>query len=415
MGLEIYISNNRICCDVLFNDKKRRINYKQMVDLLYKLIREDAPKIEPNENGYNLTYKDVNVVLRDYEKLLEDKEIKRFNKKTYKKIQQEHANDKIKENKSNKINRNASKRGKQVLAVVTSAVIIFGVGKIVKSIDTMETKIKESTYSFQEEIKDEPPVIEKQIDEDLQFILDSALEENVNIEKNVNDQVVIEQELAEEKNISYVNLSYDDRSNNEKIINTRNNYGEIITKYANMYGLDANLMIALATQERGTHSEIVDNGGAIGLMQIEYNVWNKASITAYNHETKSNETVNIDGQSLGNLDYNVKVACMIFQNSLVQNKYNIIAALQGYNFGYGNMEKVLCGYGNDHGLTKSEVLNDYENTDWLEYRSYASGGDKEYVEHVLSYLGNDISMNVQTPDGELIMVDLSKTNQKIKS
>lgn len=171
-------------------------------------------------------------------------------------------------------------------------------------------------------------------------------------------------------------FDYEDRSQCEKASTTRELYSDVITKYANMYGLPSNLMIAIATQESGIHRTEVSPGGGAGLFQIQVENgwgWLGKNIKAYNFETNQMEEITIGGEfgdknMLLDLEYNIKVASMIMAYDLAYCDYDIIAALQTYNSG-----------------TKVSVLKDEYGNNWTEYRD-SLAGDKEYIEHVLSFL-----------------------------
>ena len=201
---------------------------------------------------------------------------------------------------------------------------------------------------------------------------------------------------------TYVSLEYEDRSNSEKAYMTRAYYTEAIKQYADMYGVDYELMLAIATQERGIHSETRDSGGAIGLFQIE-NIWNNEELTAYNYETKEYETITVDENKLSDVFYNIKVGCMVFQTALNYMNYNIPAAIQCYNMGYGNMQRILNACSNATGKSVSEILSDPTNLDWLQYRNYAVGGDKQYLENVSSYMDQNTEINIYNGDEEINM------------
>jgi len=99
------------------------------------------------------------------------------------------------------------------------------------------------------------------------------------------EEIIIEEEnktneTTNQKTYSYdIDIPFNDRTDSPKYITCKEKYGELITKYSNMYGLDPNLMIAVATQESGVHTPYDETTGAIGLMQIEKSVWNNKFIT----------------------------------------------------------------------------------------------------------------------------------------
>ena len=209
------------------------------------------------------------------------------------------------------------------------------------------------------------------VNNDINEIIDSG---KIEITNNELIGKSISTDILELNNV--FTFDYEDRSQSEKASTTRELYSDVITKYANMYGLPSNLMIAIATQESGIHSTEVSPGGGAGLFQIQVENgwgWLGRNIVAYNFETNQMEEITIGGEfgdknMLLDLEYNIKVASMIMAYDLAYCDYDIIAALQTYNSG-----------------TKVSVLKDEYGNNWTEYRD-SLAGDKEYIEHVLSFL-----------------------------
>lgn len=210
-------------------------------------------------------------------------------------------------------------------------------------------------------------------------------DENINEKENyIKELDYIANNEIQKENI--VSASFISRTDTEKYINTKDNYQEIISNISYEYGIDPKIMLAIATQESGNH--IIDNNiPGIGLMQIERSVWNNQTITAYNYSTKQLENIKITEEKLNNLEFNIKIACMHFQNCLINSNYNLDVAIQMYNFGYGNIEKVLQYYHNNSNISLHEALNNFDN-EWLNYRNYINEGDNMYLEHILSYIEN---------------------------
>lgn len=220
--------------------------------------------------------------------------------------------------------------------------------------------------------------------------LDSPVEEET---KKIDDSIVIPDSVFE--------FEYEDRSSSDKATLARELYTDVITRNANTYGLPSNLMLAIGTQERGTHSTEVSPGGGFGLFQIQVeNGWNWVgkSITAYNYDLGQMETIvvcqredgTIDVNMLADLEYNTKVACMITAYDLAYCDYDIIAALQTYNSGTSVMS-LKKEYGED----------------WVNHRENLPG-DPEYIEHVLSYIPEDNSLlQYKDPSGKEYVVDVN--------
>ncbi len=183
--------------------------------------------------------------------------------------------------------------------------------------------------------------------------------------------------------ISY-DLYYEDRTYTDKFIETKDNYFNVIKSISEEYGIDPKIMLAIATQESGEH-RVDTNTPALGLMQIELSVWDGENVTAFNYKNNKEETFKITKEKLKDLEFNIRVACMIFQNCLKNSNYNLEVAIQMYNYGYGNILKTFKMYYGSTDIDLDDVLNNYDDG-WLDYREKINVGDKLYLEHVLSYI-----------------------------
>lgn len=252
-------------------------------------------------------------------------------------------------------------------------------------------------------------------------IKDESIEEFVDNENNIEDNFVVEQSTKEftnmqnndieyEPKIETISICYLDRSDTDKAYITKAYYSELIENNAKKYGLDKNLILAIATQERGIHSNSKDVGGATGLMQIQNAVWVNETVTAFNFETNKEETQKITSDNICDVYSNVKIGCMIYQNCLKYMNYNTIAATQCYNMGYGNMMKILTAYAKDNNKTVEDVLNNKTDIGWLDYRNLVNQGDQNYVENVCSWIGDEIVLTNYTSDNQEILL---KVNNEI--
>ena len=211
------------------------------------------------------------------------------------------------------------------------------------------------------------------------------------------------EEVQEEK-VNPFTLETEDLTGSEKYQNAKENYYDLIEKYANEYGLDPMVMLALATQERGVHSETVDSGGGLGLFQIQIEGgwnWDNETISAYNFRTNEEETVTITKEKASTLEYNIKYGCMLFQNALREQNYNVPRAIQCYNYGSTYMDQVISECCRDTGYSRSDI-SDPTNLIWTNYRSVIKNGDDRYLENVLRYLPNDTQIEFKKPSGETI-------------
>ena len=300
---------------------------------------------------------------------------------------------------------------KTIAASALTLTILMSIGKITSKIDTQTSKEAlentPDTYTITNIIEDEkiqeiaaPNIAASEIV--------NKVEEEIKHIKNVKP-------MSDHVDSEYAKLDYEDRSDSDKANTTRAYYSEVIEKYSQTYGLDSNLILALATQERGVHGTTMDPGGATGLMQIQNAVWDGGTLTAYNFDTNSWEQIKVDIPSLSDLDYNVKVGCMIFQDYLRYNNYNILATIQAYNMGYGTTDRLISIYCNETGKTREEVLEHQNDTGWLKYRQGITYGDQKYIEHVLSFYGPQGTISVQKTDGSICSVTVGNTLEKSMS
>lgn len=214
-------------------------------------------------------------------------------------------------------------------------------------------------------------------------------------------------ELAEMIRSDTFSYSYENRCNSDEINNARR-YDDIFQKYANRYGIDKNLIMAMAAQESsGQHFTTVDSDmPAAGIMQIEKNIWLGKTISAYNFETQEVDTYLITEDALHDIDSNIQIGTMILRSILENYNYNIPLSTQAYNFGMGNMRKSLAMCSDLKNIEVNDMINDCGNNQWLSYRSFLNTGDSRYVEHVFSFLNPDTTITVQKRDGSLIGLNI---------
>ena len=208
-------------------------------------------------------------------------------------------------------------------------------------------------------------------------------------------------------------FNFEDRSNGQEVENAKR-YEDIFEKYARQYGVDKNLLIAMAAQESsGQHYEKLDCGAAEGIMQIEKKVHIDTTIYSYNFNLGKVESFDITRENIRDLDTNIKISAMILRNCLEYYNYNIPMGLQAYNMGCGSVEKVVERCSSSEGLTEDTIINTQTNNEWTKYRRIIDTGDPEYLEHVLSYLENGQNIEVLKRDGSMKTVKI--TNDYVKA
>ena len=96
------------------------------------------------------------------------------------------------------------------------------------------------------------------------------------------------------------------------------------------------------------------------------------------------------------IEKNIKIGCMMFQNKLKENCGNVFLTIQSHNYGQGMIDMLM----NDlYGLDANKEKQDYGNISWINRVEeihdnpslYISGwneskyGDGNYLEHVLRF------------------------------
>ncbi len=343
--------------------------------------------IEKNKLGYwpkygNATFNNrVDIIISLYE-IRRDKMLKKntnkkdttkkFNDKDIEKL----ATNKKKKLTGKKVNRKKSKvivPQKVAIAVVMGAII--GVGGV-KLSNNNENKRREPTDINYEEVKNSDDVDVITYDD--------------------GDIYDYKEEVENDTNSNYLEFDYysdsDKKISNNDIENTLR-YKDIFDKYGHEFGIDSNLLIALATNESSGIHDIDYDEPDIGIMQIEWSVWLNKKVKAYNYEKNEFDSLIITNDVIESLEGNIKAGTMILQeniNKTVRYGYDdklinasdiLPYSLQRYNMGVGNMQKLLRMGG-----------------DWKDNRNEITAGDSKYFEHVLAYLklldnGEDIKIN----------------------
>lgn len=256
--------------------------------------------------------------------------------------------------------------------------------------------IEEPIISYSQNIEDD---INKEFNQKVDVIEESPIEQ-----KKLTETFVQYDSPVKSEPINPFELNTEDLTSSNKYLNCKENYYSLIEKYANEYGIDPMVMLAIATQERGEHSSIVDDNGGLGLFQVQIEGgwnWDNKDITVHNYKSNSEETITINKETARTLDGNIKYACALFQNALKEQKYNIPRAIQSYNYGTTYMSNVINACKSDTGMS-SEELNNPSNLTWINYRNVVGGGDSKYLENVLRYLPNETEIHMKKPTGEIV-------------
>lgn len=298
----------------------------------------------------------------------------------------------LKSNKNKKVKRKNKHTGRKVVAAGLTILMLYAVGNnLIKKQDEVIDLTYKDSYTTQFELDDENTKLSVDLKQSLETI-----------------------DLSVEDELTSITLNYPDWSNEKKANTVKAYYGDMISKYAKMYGIDPNLAIAIATQESkyGIHTSKMDDGGATGLMQIQNDVWIGNYVTAYNFETKKVESLKVTNNNIGQVESNIKMGCMILQNAMEYMDHNILAGIQCYNMGYGNMNDILDAYSKYSGKSRRSILNNADDIGWMDFRNIKKVGEPNYVEKVFSWMGEDNTIKNVKRDGSLVSM---KVGNQIES
>ena len=186
-----------------------------------------------------------------------------------------------------------------------------------------------------------------------------------------------------------LNLEYESRAYTDRNLLVRNNEETMaaIKKYANKYMIDENLVMAIASQERGTHSQTMDDGGGLGIMQVQVAVHPDGSafstVINDNGNIKKSQFVYHHNEYI-TLDGNIEAGCALLQYYLNYFDGNMAMAVYAYNSGQGPVNNAIVAYASETGLSYESIMANKSDLDWTKYL------DREYyLPAVLSWLDTD--------------------------
>lgn len=174
-----------------------------------------------------------------------------------------------------------------------------------------------------------------------------------------------------------------------------NTYHDLVERFSAKWGISFNLVMAMLTQESG--------GFETNLMQIEFDVWDEEIIKVYNFEAEKYDyfvltndpekwadknVTCITEKDLENPITNISIGCVLLRKSAEYMEYHVLAAVQCYNLGPGNMDKVLAKAEEETGQTRDEMLADQGNITFYQFTYIINEGDPNYLSNVFSFLSD---------------------------
>lgn len=240
------------------------------------------------------------------------------------------------------------------------------------------------------------------IDEETSKTYDGKRIESINEEKTNKNSLKVGNDIYEVEDTTF---TYDDYTNTPKYLEVKSKYENLCNEIGTKYGVSPELLLAMITQESG--------GIYTNLMQVEfYNcadevltvdnfvTGEKDSFVLTTDKTKYDSSITaIDPDMFEDSYYNVTIGCVLLQEVAKDLDYNVAMAIQGYNYGIGNMHTILNNASKDLNVSVESLIADKDGKSWLKYRNIKAG-DPNYLENVGRYLKNGIdSVHINTFNG----------------
>lgn len=424
--IQIYLDRDGyLTSSVKINNREKKFGFNDTKNLLSKLDEEAFDSVNLTNDAIRLKTDQAIVILYDLRELLQNNTFSLM-PNTLPQIKEEIAkhNRRLAQNKK----RENVKRGRRRIAVTAVAavalVMLTATGfNLANNFSKDGANMFSSTvengsinYSSVEELfnsiqsKSELDEISKELDDsdDLEVTISEAMTDNT--VNNVNENIAhVDFKLTDD--LEKKNYAYD-------------NFHEIVEEAAQRFGMSPNLPMAMLTQESG--------GKEQNLMQIEFDQWKDMRLKAFNFETNSYDYfvltdtpeeykdtpyTTISRSDLLDPKINIEMGCVIIRKSAEMVDYHVLAGVQCYNLGVGNMETVLAETARNTGQDVRDILSDQTNTSFVEYTDIPGVGDKDYLSHVFQFLdedGNVISFKHFDGEGNIITEEITVFGQDNK-
>ena len=284
--------------------------------------------------------------------------------------------------------------------------------ELLKNSEMIYTPVEETTeYKSSYDLQEGEDIVEK-IETDSGTI-------NIIGDQNINQA---EEEINKKNDLSamFTPIEFHFTCNDPKDPNAMANaqrYDDLFEKYGNDYGIDKLYAECSAAQEtNGDHYGTINAPYAVGIMQIERTNLDKGEyLEAYNFTTGQTDRIELTTENAEDLETNIQMGMMMKQIALKNNNYNILVGTQEYNMGCGNMNTVLATCSELEGINESDLRNNIDNQEWLNYREFLGVGDPKYIEHNFRYLPDGYTIKIRRVDnGEYETLQVFNDTENIK-
>ena len=252
---------------------------------------------------------------------------------------------------------------------------------------------------------DEEPIVSETINEE-------EIVESIDESQIITYDDVVNDNYDENNTIRYINIAGDstrDVSIHDYIINT---YYNDILEFGITYGIDPSIIASIIMQEGSNmyNPNNEENYSAIGLGQLNGNIWNGVSFNVYNFTTKSYETYKINTEILSNNPREqIKVITIMLQDSAIRYSGNLNAMLVCYNQGMTTVSNITSQIVSSGSYSSSQDVYNSSDPLVISNSNNYTYGDQAYTEKICTFMdycltyedfGRDCA-SITLPSGEV--------------
>ena len=392
---EFNIEGNEIVCNYVGSNYNNKYMRMEAVKRLRHTDNFRYNKVIIGKNELKLIGNDVKIVFNNFERFNKSNILNKYFKKTMKLVKKSIVLNQMSRFKDMTLSNISLEHKRAIAGIMTTTLLLTG---------SHMTKVDDLNIYFDEvTMDDDKSDTVKDIDtsnivgeNDNKVTIDenrvSSIEEEIHNQMKKSNESMINQDVNVVS--GDIRLNLENISNGPKSRNVLDNYKDIIDFYSKKWGLSSNLVSSILTQESGGYNA--------NLMQVEFNTWKDQIITAYNFNDNcyqsivltddpsryKNNIMCISRSEFLNPKTNISIGSIILAYSLKAFDYNIPLAITAYNFGVGNVNKVLNATSYGTGKSIDELIHDTSNLEFLKYRNIIKVGDPKYFEHVMQYVEN---------------------------
>ncbi len=394
--------NNEFMCEITEGEEQTELTEQEAIDELIAINETNFDHVRASNRLIKLNSEDTSVIISDlqdfysygYSEYIPDI-MERVNKAIAKHQKDKHRNEVVRNLKVT--------CGK----VACGTLIVTLLGTAAGALHKQHTNSNNFTNNIAtEDFINEIPINLETVSDEFDEEYDQMIDE---LETVVDEYTESQNTIIEEKPIDTAYLRYDDLTNTNTYIGAYEDYYSIVEKYANKWGISPNIIMAMLTQESA--------GKKVNLMQIQFDSWHDQVLTEYDFvngryqsivltdtpEKYSGQNITvITREDLNNKVTNISVACVILRYCLEQMDFNVLAAIQAYNLGCPNMDKVMNETSRNVGVSVDDLLSDQTSTEFTNYTFIVDCGDPNYVTNVFRYLTDgEITIQILNEDGSV--------------